>query len=184
MEPVNNSLSNRQICTNSLTKLLKGNLFCMHRSSRQRCSVRKDALRNSAKFTGKHLCQSLLFNKVAGLGLSFLIKLQAQACKFIKKETLVQIFPCGFCEISKKTFFTVYLQATASVCKNVHSSHPITITESGSKLTNKNLQLSLTAKTFSFPLISMFFRFQNQQQKQSLTDSLNNSTNFQKNNQD
>ena len=69
IEPVNNSLSNRQICTNSLTKLLKGNLFCMHRSSRQRCSVRKDALRNSAKFTGKHLCQSLFFNKVAGLGL-------------------------------------------------------------------------------------------------------------------
>ena len=51
MEPVNNFLSNRQICTNSLTKPLKGTLFCMHRSSRQRCSVGKDVLRNSVKFT-------------------------------------------------------------------------------------------------------------------------------------
>ena len=36
------------------------------RSSYQRCSVRKGILRNFAKFTGKHLCQSLFFNKVAG----------------------------------------------------------------------------------------------------------------------
>ena len=33
------------------------------RSSHQRCSVKKDALRNVAKFTGKQLCQSLFFNK-------------------------------------------------------------------------------------------------------------------------
>ena len=37
------------------------------RSSHQRCSVRKVVLRNLAKFTGKHLCQRLFFNKVAGL---------------------------------------------------------------------------------------------------------------------
>ena len=33
----------------------------------RRCSVKKGVLRNFAKFTGKHLCQSLFFNKVAGL---------------------------------------------------------------------------------------------------------------------
>ena len=38
-----------------------------YRSSHQRCSVRKDVLRNFAKFTGKHLWQGLYFNKVAGL---------------------------------------------------------------------------------------------------------------------
>ena len=38
-----------------------------NRSSHQRCSVRKSVLRNFAKFTGKHLCQNLIFNKVAGL---------------------------------------------------------------------------------------------------------------------
>ena len=36
------------------------------RSSHQRCSVKKGVLRNFAKFTGKHLCQRLFFNKVAG----------------------------------------------------------------------------------------------------------------------
>ena len=40
-----------------------------NRSSHWRCSVRKGVLRNFAKFTGKHLCQSLFFNKVSGLGL-------------------------------------------------------------------------------------------------------------------
>ena len=35
------------------------------RSSHQRCSLRRGVLRNFAKFTGKHLCQSLSFNKVA-----------------------------------------------------------------------------------------------------------------------
>ena len=34
---------------------------------------------------------------------SFLIKLQDEACNFIKKETLTQLFSCEFCEISKNT---------------------------------------------------------------------------------
>ena len=28
-----------------------------------------------------------------------------QACNFIEKETLAQLFSCEFCEISKNTFF-------------------------------------------------------------------------------
>ena len=39
-------------------------LRCMKgccRSSHQKCSIRKDVLRNFAKFTGKRLCQSLFF---------------------------------------------------------------------------------------------------------------------------
>ena len=35
-------------------------------------------------------------------------------CNFIKKETLAQVFSCEFCEISKSTFFTEHLLATAS----------------------------------------------------------------------
>ena len=31
------------------------------------CSMKTGVLRNFTKFTGKHLCQSLFFNKVAGL---------------------------------------------------------------------------------------------------------------------
>ena len=41
-----------------------------NRSSHRRCSVRKSVFRNFAKFTGKHLCQSLFFNKVADLNIS------------------------------------------------------------------------------------------------------------------
>ena len=39
----------------------------VYRSSHQRCSMKKDVLRNFTKFTGKHLCQSLFFNRVADL---------------------------------------------------------------------------------------------------------------------
>ena len=39
------------------------------RSSHRRCSVRKGVLRKFAKFTGKHLWQSLFLNKVTGLQL-------------------------------------------------------------------------------------------------------------------
>ena len=42
-------------------------LYQNNRSSHRRCSVRKGVLRNFAKFTGKHLRQSLFFDKVAGL---------------------------------------------------------------------------------------------------------------------
>ena len=38
-----------------------------YRSSRPEVFSKKGVLRNFAKFTGKHLCQSLFFNKVAGL---------------------------------------------------------------------------------------------------------------------
>ena len=39
------------------------------RSSYGSCSVKIGVLKDFAKFTAKHLCQSLLFNKVAGLRL-------------------------------------------------------------------------------------------------------------------
>ena len=47
--------------------------------------------RNFTKFIGKYQRQSLFFNKVAG---------------FIRKDTLAQVFSCGFWEISKNTFST------------------------------------------------------------------------------
>ena len=39
----------------------------LSRSSRPEVFRKKNVLMNFAKFTGKHLCQSLFFNKVAGL---------------------------------------------------------------------------------------------------------------------
>ena len=84
-----------------------GLLYKKHRNVRsihRRCFVKKGVLKNSAKSTGKHLCQSLFFNKIAGL----------KACNFIKKETLTQVFFCEFCEISKNTFSKEHLGTTAS----------------------------------------------------------------------
>ena len=38
--------------------------FPKNRSRHRRCSLKKGVLKSFAKFTGKHLCQSLFFNKV------------------------------------------------------------------------------------------------------------------------
>ena len=46
---------------------------------------KKGVLRNFTKFIGKHLCQSLFFNKVAG-------------------PRPTEVFSCEFCEISRNTF--------------------------------------------------------------------------------
>ena len=68
----------------------------LHRSSRPEVFCKKGVPRNFAEFTGKRVCQSLFFNKVAGL--------RPQACNFIEKETLALVFSCEFHEISKNTF--------------------------------------------------------------------------------
>ena len=44
-----------------------------------------------------------------------------QACNFIKKGALAQVFPCEFCEISKNIFLTEYLQKTATEKKGCES---------------------------------------------------------------
>ena len=72
------------------------------RSSHRRCSVRKGVLRNFSKFTGKHMCKSLSFNKVAG-------RLQC----YLKRGS-TKVLSCEFCEISKNTFFMEHILATAS----------------------------------------------------------------------
>ena len=38
-----------------------------------------------------------------------------QACSFIKKETLAQVFSCEFCKTFKSTFFTEHLREIASI---------------------------------------------------------------------
>ena len=49
-------------------------------------SVKKGALGNFAKFTGKHLRQSLFFNKVVGLRPAILLKKRLNFMKFLKKQ--------------------------------------------------------------------------------------------------
>ena len=45
-------------------------------------------------------------------------KITSEACNFIKKETLAQVFSCEFCEISRNTFFTEHLWATVSISRH------------------------------------------------------------------
>ena len=48
---------------------------------------------------------------------SFLIKLQDEACNFIERETLAQVFSCEFFEISNNTFS--YGKVVASAILNI-----------------------------------------------------------------
>ena len=62
----------------------------------QRCSIKRiyEKFKNFAKFTEKHLCQSLFSNKIIGKGL-----------QIIKKQALAQVLSFGFYEIFKNIFY-------------------------------------------------------------------------------
>ena len=55
----------------------------------QRCSIKKGVLENFAKFTEKHLCQSLFFDKFATL---------------LKKRLWHKCFPVDFAKFCRKPF--------------------------------------------------------------------------------
>ena len=86
---------------NKKYSLCQGNGYIVFKSSRPGVFCEKSVLRNFAKFTGKHLCQSLFFNKVAG--------------------TLAQVFSCEFYEIFG-CFFVF-----ASVSNNIAASQMLSI---------------------------------------------------------
>ena len=56
---------------------------------------KKGVLRNLAKFTGKHLCQSLFFNKVAG----------PRPAILLKKRLSHRYFPVNFAKFLRTPFF-------------------------------------------------------------------------------
>ena len=72
--------------------------FC--RSSRPEVFCEKDVLRNFAKFTGKHLCQSLFFNKIAGL----------RPATLLKNRLWHRCFPVNFAKFPRTTFLTEHLR--------------------------------------------------------------------------
>ena len=83
---------------------IKDSLVIYTRSSHSEVFCKRSVFKNFAKFTGKHQCQSLFFNKVAGRN-------------FIKKETLAQVFTCEFFEIFKNAFLCRPSPVAASVWK-------------------------------------------------------------------
>ena len=62
--------------------------------------LKKGVLRNFAKFTGKHLCQSLFFNKVAGL----------RPATLLKKRLWHKCFPVNFSRFLRTSFLTEHLR--------------------------------------------------------------------------
>ena len=80
----------------------KKKLVWNFRSSRLEAFYRKGVLRNFAKFTGKHLCQSLFFNKAASPRLVTLLK----------KRLWHRSFPVNFAEFLRTSF----LQNTSGGC--------------------------------------------------------------------
>ena len=66
----------------------------LYRTSHQRYFVRKGVFRNFTKFTGKHLCQSLFFNKVAGL----------RPPTLLKKRLWHRCFPMNFVKFLRTPF--------------------------------------------------------------------------------
>ena len=71
-----------------------GSFVCFIRSSHRRCSIKKGVPRDIAKFTGKHLCQSLFLNKVAVL----------RPATLLKKRHLHRCFPVNFAKFLRTTF--------------------------------------------------------------------------------
>ena len=69
---------------------------------------KKGVLRNFTKFIGKHLYQSLFFNKVAGLGPATLLK----------RRLLHRCFPVNFVKFLRTTFFHRTPLVAAYVLRN------------------------------------------------------------------
>ena len=72
------------------------------RSSRPEVFFEKRVLKNFAKFTGKHLCQSLFFKKVAGV----------RPATLLKKRLWHRCFPVNFA----KFLITSFLQNSSGGC--------------------------------------------------------------------
>ena len=91
--------------------------LCMQRvkmqSRARRANVEAVVRRCSVKKVFLEISQNWQENTSARV--SFLIKLQAEVCNFIKKETLAEVFSCEFCEIYKNTFLHRTLLVIASV---------------------------------------------------------------------
>ena len=77
------------------------------KSIRPGVSCKKGALKNFAKFAGKHLCQSIFFFK-------YICRLKPVT--LLKKRLWHRCFPVNFAKLLRTTpFFTEHLWATASV---------------------------------------------------------------------
>ena len=73
----------------------KNKILIWYRRSHPEVFRKKSVLKNFAKFSGKHLCQSLFFNEVAGLRPAILLK----------NRLWHRCFPVNFAKFLKTPFF-------------------------------------------------------------------------------
>ena len=83
-------------CITLIFKALKVTFACSHWS----CSVHRGVLKTFAKFTRKHLCQSVFFNKVAGL----------MPTTLLKERPLHKCFPVNFAKFLRTTSLPEHLR--------------------------------------------------------------------------
>ena len=111
-----------------------------HRSSRPEVFCKNDVLRNFAKFTRKHLCESFFFNKVAGLRPAILLK----------KRLTHRCLPVNFVKFLRTPFFIEHLWWFLQTPYDFHAnmlppnwkSFIVSVSKYDIKLCGRSLQIS------------------------------------------
>ena len=88
-----------------------------YRISHQRCSLKKVFLKNFIKFSGKHLCWSLFFNKVSGMRPATLFKKRLQQRCF--PVNFVKFLRTPFLQNTSRQLLLFVINLTVSFCKKV-----------------------------------------------------------------
>ena len=88
-----------QVIKFCLRKMLKFKLAFLVSNQTNFKIKKKSVLRNVAKFTGRHLCQSLFFNQVAGL----------RPATLLKKRLWHRCFPVNFTKFLRTPILTEHL---------------------------------------------------------------------------
>ena len=113
-----------------------------YKSSRLKVFCEKGVIKDSTKFTGKHLCWSLFFNKVADLRLATLLKKRLQRC-----------FSVNF---AKTTFFTEHLRWLQQT--NVGSKYSSYHFAMSQKIKKRLLHRYFPVNFANFFLTNLFYR--------------------------
>ena len=144
-------MSSKIILQNKTISHAKRQIFKEHRSSRPKVFQKKGVLRNFLKLTGKHLCQSLFFNNVAGLRPAILLK----------KETLHRCFSANFAKFLRTHFLTEHLQWLLLRAPNFVSVPRLcTIQNTSNSLAKAHLRIRFSQNSSQWLLsnVSYFFK--------------------------
>ena len=98
----------------TLNQRVTSNEIYLFRSSRPEAFCKKGVLRNFAKFTGKHLHQSLFFNKAAHL----------RPATLLKKRIWQSCFPMTFAKFLRTPFITEHLRWLLLFVRKVRKGTP------------------------------------------------------------